>query len=131
MMCRGETRSLRGVVEVSILRLCLPRGLDARGCRLLRRHGVMPWCRRGSYATIEVPSVPQVICTKLACVVSITCRLRYICLTSRVTNLTNLQGIDVSRNGGSYHDSHLEAIAFHLSRNKRSHGVVLLARFDS
>ena len=50
-MCRGETRSLHSVAEVSILRLCLSRGLDARGCRLLRRRGVMPWWRRGSYAT--------------------------------------------------------------------------------
>ena len=51
MTYHGETRSLRSVAEVSILRLCLSRGLDARGCWLLQLRGVMPWWRRGSYAT--------------------------------------------------------------------------------
>ena len=50
-MCRGEMRSSLGVVKLGILRLRLSRGLDARGCRLLRRCSVMPWWRRGSYAT--------------------------------------------------------------------------------
>ena len=50
-MCRGEMRSSLGVVKLSILCLRLSRGLDARGCRLLRRRSVMPWWRRGSYAT--------------------------------------------------------------------------------
>ena len=50
-MCRGEMRSSLGVVKLGILRLHLSRGLDARGCRLLRRRSVMPWWRRGSYAT--------------------------------------------------------------------------------
>ena len=35
-MCRGEMRSSLGVVKLGILRLCLSRGLDAYGCRLLR-----------------------------------------------------------------------------------------------
>ena len=50
-MCRGEMRSSLGVVKLGILHLRLSRGLDARGCRLLRRRTVMPWWRRGSYAT--------------------------------------------------------------------------------
>ena len=50
-MCRGEMRSSLGIVKIGILRLRLSRGLDARGCRLLRRRSVMPWWRRGSYAT--------------------------------------------------------------------------------
>ena len=50
-MCRGEMKSSLGVVKLGILRLRLSRGLDARGCRLLQRHSVMPWWQRGSYAT--------------------------------------------------------------------------------
>ena len=46
-MCRGEMRSSLGVVKLGILRLRLSRGLDARGCQLLRRRSVMPWWRRG------------------------------------------------------------------------------------
>ena len=42
-MCRGEMKSSFGVVKFGILRLCLSRGVDARGCRLLRRRCVMPW----------------------------------------------------------------------------------------
>ena len=83
MTCRGKTRSLHSVAEVSILRLCLSRGLDARGCRLLRRRGVMPWWRRGSYATNRSPrepasthsgcrtpapaQVPSMLCPSLEC----------------------------------------------------------------
>ena len=52
-MCRNEMRSSLGVVKLDILHLRLSRGLDARGCRLLRRRSVMPWWRRGSYATIK------------------------------------------------------------------------------
>ena len=52
-MCRGEMRSSLGVVKLGILRLRLSRGLDARGCRLLRRRSVMPWWQRGSYATTK------------------------------------------------------------------------------
>ena len=52
-MCRSEMRSSLGVVKLGILHLRLSRGLDARGCRLLRRRSVMPWWRRGSYATIK------------------------------------------------------------------------------
>ena len=50
-MCRGEMRSSLVVLKLGILRLRLSRGLDARGCRLLRCRSVMPWWRRGSYAT--------------------------------------------------------------------------------
>ena len=50
-MCRSEMRSSLGVVKLDILHVRLSRGLDARGCRLLRRRSVMPWWRRGSYAT--------------------------------------------------------------------------------
>ena len=50
-MCRGEKRASLGVVKLGILRLRLSRGLDARRCRLHRRRSVMPWWRRGSYAT--------------------------------------------------------------------------------
>ena len=50
-MCRGKMRTSLGVVKLGILRLRLSRGLDARGCRLLWRRSVMPWWRRGSYAT--------------------------------------------------------------------------------
>ena len=38
-------------MKLGILRLRLSRGLDARRCRLHRRRSVMPWWRRGSYAT--------------------------------------------------------------------------------
>ena len=48
-----EMRSSLSVVKVGILRLRLSRGLDARGCWLLRRRSVMPWWRRGSYATMK------------------------------------------------------------------------------
>ena len=48
---RGEMRSSLGVVKLGILHLRLSRGLDARGCRLLWRRSVIPWWRRGSYAT--------------------------------------------------------------------------------
>ena len=54
-MCRGKMRSSLGIVKLGILRLRLSRGLDARGCRLLRRRTVMPWWRRGSYATKWIP----------------------------------------------------------------------------
>ena len=47
----GETRSSSGIAELRILRLRLLWGLDARGCRLFRRCDIMPWWRRGSYAT--------------------------------------------------------------------------------
>ena len=50
-MCRGEMKSSLGVVKFGILRLRLSRGLDARGCRLLRRRSVMTWWGRGSYTT--------------------------------------------------------------------------------
>ena len=50
-MCHGEMKSSLGVVKIGILHLRLSRGLDARGCQLLRRCSVMPWWRRGSYAT--------------------------------------------------------------------------------
>ena len=52
-VCGGEMKSSLSVVKVGILRLRLSRGLDARGCWLLRRCSVMPWWRRGSYATID------------------------------------------------------------------------------
>ena len=55
-MCRSEMRSSLGVVKLGILHLRLSRGLDAHGCRLLRRRSVMPWWRRRSYATR--PSIP-------------------------------------------------------------------------
>ena len=38
-------------MKLGILHLRLSRGLDARRCRLHRRRSVMPWWRRGSYAT--------------------------------------------------------------------------------
>ena len=47
----GDTKSSSGVVERGVLRLRLSWGLDAHGCRLLRCHGVVPWWRRGTYAT--------------------------------------------------------------------------------
>ena len=52
MTCHGEGRFLRSVLEVGILRLCLSKGLDARGCQLLGCRGVMPWWRWGLNATI-------------------------------------------------------------------------------
>ena len=60
-MCRGEMRSSLGVVKLGILRLRLSRGLDARGCWLLRRRSVMPRWRRGSYATnqVHIDSAPE------------------------------------------------------------------------
>ena len=51
MRARGEKRVSLGVVKLGILRLRLSRGLDARRCRLHRRRSIMPWWRRGSYAT--------------------------------------------------------------------------------
>ena len=57
-MCRSEMRSSLGVVKLGILHLRLSRGLDARGCRHLRRRSVMPWWRRGSYATSGPISPP-------------------------------------------------------------------------
>ena len=47
----GETKSSSGVVELCIVRLRMSWGLDASGCRLLRRRGVVPRWRQGSYAT--------------------------------------------------------------------------------
>ena len=47
----GETKSSSDVAEIGVLRLHLSWGLDVRGCRLLQRHGVVPWWQRGSYAT--------------------------------------------------------------------------------
>ena len=38
----SETTSSSSVAEIGILRLRLSWGLDARGCRLLRRRGVVP-----------------------------------------------------------------------------------------
>ena len=58
-MCRGEMKSSLGVVEIGILHLRLSRGLDARGCRPLRRRSVMPWWRWGLYATtVPLPLFP-------------------------------------------------------------------------
>ena len=58
-MCCGEMRSSLGVVKLGILRLRLSRGLDARGCQPLRRRSVMPWWRRGSYATTSPTDLPS------------------------------------------------------------------------
>ena len=47
----GEKRSSSGVAKVGILRLRFLWMLNAHGCQLLLRRGVVPWWRRGSYAT--------------------------------------------------------------------------------
>ena len=64
-VCGGEMKSSLSVVKVDILCLRLSRGLDARGCRLLWRRSVMPWWRRGSYATtmstVDHPRTPNIL----------------------------------------------------------------------
>ena len=50
----GETKSTSGVVEVGILCLHLLWGLDACGCQLLRRRGVVPSWNGGHHASTGV-----------------------------------------------------------------------------